>query len=136
MSQKLWTAYTDGASRGNPGPAAAGIFVLAPDGKEYEYKKFLGDQTNNFAEYQAMILALKALAKTSAKEVLIKADSQLMVRQMQGQYKVKNENIIPLYKEACELLKHFQKVEFEHIPRNENKKADALANLALDEQKL
>ena len=131
---RLWTAYTDGASRGNPGPASAGVYVVAPDGREFKHKQFLGEQTNNYAEYMAMILALKGLIKARAKQVLIKADSQLMVRQMRGEYKVKNENILPLFEEAKKYVQEFESVQFEHIPREENKMADALANEALDEE--
>lgn len=134
MNANKWIAYTDGASRGNPGPAAAGVYVMAPDGQEYTYKKYLGEQTNNYAEYQAMILALKALIKVGAKEVVLRADSQLMVKQMLGEYRVKNENIKPLFQEASKLVGEFDDLDFEYVPRAENKKADGLANQALDEE--
>lgn len=130
---ETWVAYTDGACRGNPGPSSAGVYVQAPDGKEHRYKKFLGIQTNNFAEYQAMILALQSLLLLKAKRVLLRADSQLMVRQMLGEYKVKHEGIKPLYTEAKALQKQFESVSFEHIPREQNAEADQLANDAIDE---
>lgn len=131
-SQKTWTAFTDGASRGNPGLAGCGVLLIAPDGTEFPYKKFLHEVTNNQAEYQGLILALNELIKHKAQHVLIKADSELMVRQMNGIYRVKNENILPLFAEAVKLSKQFQEIKFEHVLREKNKVADKLANLAID----
>ena len=125
--------YTDGASRGNPGPGAYGIAVTSADGTVIdEKKKTIGDCTNNYAEYMAVIEALKLCHKKGAKKVVVRADSQLMVRQMLGQYKVKAEVIIPLYLQVKKLLAHFETVTFEHIRREQNAHADRLANEALD----
>ncbi len=129
-----WIAYTDGASRGNPGLSGIGAFVTAPDGTEHELKKFLGIKTNNQAEYAALLLALEFLIKEKAGDVLIRADSELMIKQMRGEYKVKNENILPLYREIQKLLGHFKKIQFEHVRREFNKDADRLANEAIDER--
>jgi len=132
MAKKI-QIYTDGASRGNPGPASAGYTI---DG--VAYGEALGVQTNNYAEYMAIILALKKaqqlLGKKGAKgaEVEIFMDSQLAVRQLNGEYKIKNEGIIPLFIQVWNLRSDFAKVTFAHVPREENKEADAAANMALD----
>lgn len=128
--------FTDGASRGNPGPASLGFVVTDVDGAVVaERGQVLGEQTNNFAEYMALVEALKFCKKAKVKKVLVRADSQLMIRQMLGQYKVKSEGILPLFEEASRLAEAFQKIEFEHIPREKNKEADRLANSALDERR-
>lgn len=125
--------YTDGASRGNPGPASFGFVITDVDGNILvEGAEKLGDQTNNYAEYMGMLVALNVCEKAGAKEVLVRADSQLMIRQMTGEYKVKAEGIIPLHQKAKTLVAAFTKVGFEHIPREKNKEADKLANQALD----
>ena len=125
--------YTDGASRGNPGPASYGFVIQSPDGKIlHEQGKRLGHQTNNYAEYMALIEALKVCVHGGVQTVTVRADSQLMIRQLAGIYKVKSDVIIPLFKEARELLKKISKAHYEHIPREENKEADRLANEALD----
>ncbi|MDZ4676004.1 MAG: ribonuclease HI family protein [Oligoflexia bacterium] len=125
--------YTDGASRGNPGPASAGVAIFSADGKLLEEISLkLGNQTNNFAEYTALIEALKACAAGGAKVLMVRADSQFMIRQMQGLYKVKAEGIIPLYQQCKKLTAHFEVIKFEHIPREQNVHADRLANKALD----
>lgn len=128
-----WVVYTDGASRGNPGLAGAGAVLLSPEKKVTELKKFLGKQTNNFAEYQAMLLAFEELQRQKAEHVILRADSELMIKQMRKEYRVKNENIKPLYEKAVRFLENFSSVIFEHIPREKNKEADRLANEALDE---
>src|SRR5687768_5506971 len=98
-------AYTDGASRGNPGPAAVGIFIVTPQGKPlFEFAKKIGFQTNNFAEYTAVIEALKICTEGGAAAVTIRADSQLMVRQMTGENRVKSDIISPLHKELTALV--------------------------------
>ncbi len=126
-------AYTDGASRGNPGPASAGVAIFSKDGALVaEISLKLGNQTNNFAEYTALIEALKACANGGAKNVLVRADSQFMIRQMQGQYKVKAPGIIPLFQQCKKLVENFDIIKFEHIPRDQNEHADRLANKALD----
>ena len=128
--------YTDGASRGNPGNAAAGV-VAYKDGKElFRLSKYLGVNTNNYAEYSAAILALQKLLKMGFKGARLElyADSKLLVEQASGRWKVKNENIKKLFLKLTDLLGEFQSVEFIHIPREQNVLADKLANEALDKR--
>jgi ribonuclease HI len=125
--------FTDGASRGNPGPASLGAIILSPEGNVLkEISKALGDQTNNYAEYMALLEGLLACAEGGAKHVTVKADSQLMIRQMKGEYKVKAPGIIPLFEKCKKVAGVFDKIEFVHVPREENTEADRLANEALD----
>ncbi len=130
---------TDGGARGNPGPAAIGAVILLP-GKVYHYKEKIGEGTNNFAEYQAVIFALKKLKHLIGKEkskkaqVTIKADSSLLVNQMKGKFKIKDPNIKNLFIEVWNLKQDFGTVDFELIKREENKEADKLVNEALDEK--
>lgn len=126
-------AFTDGASRGNPGPAAIGIvFYDLNDGVVGEHCEKLGDQTNNFAEYMAVIRALEICVDKGVKSVDFFCDSQLLVKQMLGEYKVKAPQIKPLFESAKKLCGNFEKVGFNHVRREFNKEADALANEALD----
>ncbi|MCC6278138.1 MAG: ribonuclease HI family protein [Oligoflexia bacterium] len=125
--------YTDGASRGNPGPASIGVVIKDLEGRVVaELSERLGSQTNNFAEYTAVIHALEICQKNGVERFTLKTDSQLLVRQMTGEYKVRAEVIIPLHKRVRELMAHFSGVKFLHIPREENERADELANQALD----
>ncbi len=125
--------YTDGAARGNPGPSGAGVFITDEHGNEVaRFHKFLGKRTNNAAEYAALYLGLSQAKKRHFKEVVVFSDSELMVRQIRGEYRVKNEGLKKLYKGVMELLKNF-KYRFYHIRREKNKIADQLANLAIDE---
>ena len=128
--------YTDGASRGNPGPCSLGLQVFDSDQKLiYEEAAYLEKQnTNNFAEYKAVIRALKLCTDHKIQELYLFSDSQFLIRQLQKKYKVKSANIKPLFEQCQELLKKIPKLNFEHIPREQNKGADALANKALDEQ--
>ncbi|AGB41777.1 ribonuclease HI [Halobacteroides halobius DSM 5150] len=127
------TMYTDGGSRGNPGPAGVGAVIYNNGQKVEELFEYIGRATNNVAEYKAVILGLKLLADNySQAKIEIKADSQLLVKQLTGEYKVKSDNLKPLYQQIKELITNFSKVEFTHIPREENKEADALANQAMD----
>jgi len=128
-----WTAYTDGACRGNPGPSGCGALLISPDGEEFEFTVFMGEATNNQAEYGALVMALQKLIEFEAKDIHIKADSELMIKQLKKEYKVKNANILPLYQQAVELLTNFEKAKFEHVRREYNTEADRLANLAIDE---
>lgn len=127
-----WILYTDGASRGNPGEAGAGALLTNEQGKEFPLSRYLGIKTNNQAEYEALILGLEALIQYQPEEVEIYADSELMVKQLNGEYKVKNEGLKPHYEKVKNLLKNFKKVLIRHIPREENKRADELANEAID----
>jgi len=126
-------AYTDGASRGNPGPAAAGFTLSEPGGTELQAKAFfLGEATNNAAEYTAIIRALEAARQIGAEQITVFSDSELLVRQVNGQYKVKSEHIRPFFHQVLDLLAQFRDWKVRHILREKNKKADKLVNLALD----
>jgi len=126
-------AYTDGASRGNPGPAAAGFILTDSNGTQLQAKAFfLGRNTNNVAEYIAIVKALEAAEKTGAKSLMVFSDSELLVRQINGQYKVKSEQIRPLFQQAVEMLGRFENWEIQHITREKNKEADKLVNQALN----
>ena len=124
--------HTDGAARGNPGPAAF-AYVIKRDGEEdIEGRGFLGTQTNNVAEYIALVRALEHAAKLSARRLEIFTDSDLMVNQMVGLYKVKNIGLKPYWEQARRLLQEFEKVDIRHVPRAQNSRADRLCNEALD----
>jgi ribonuclease HI len=126
-------AYADGASRGNPGPSALGAIVYDEAGRElHRASRALGRGTNNQAEYRAAIAALEAALGLGASEVELRMDSELVVRQLSGRYRVKNPGLIPLHKRILDLRTRFRRVEVRHIPRAQNKVADALANQALD----
>ncbi len=126
--------HSDGASRGNPGPAALGVVLTQPDGAVLqELSEYLGRQTNNYAEYQALLRGLQAAQALGADVVHCFLDSQLVVRQLNGQYRVKHAQIRPLYAEVRQVASAFRQVTFAHLPRAENFAADALANQALDD---
>jgi len=128
------TIYTDGASRNNPGEAGAGVFIVQ-DGKPVErIARYLGTTTNNIAEYTAAIIGLEHAAKAGARKVKLFADSELMVKQINGLYKVKNEGLKPLHTKVKGLIARIGSVEVQYIPREKNKEADALANKAIDEK--
>ncbi len=128
------TIYTDGASRNNPGEAGAGVYILR-DGEPFEsIARYLGTTTNNIAEYTAAIIALEHAAKAGAKKVRLFADSELMVKQINGLYKVKNEGLKPLHMKVKGLIAAIGSVEVQYVPRAQNKEADALANKAIDEK--
>lgn len=122
----------DGGARGNPGPAAAGVVIRADDTILYQAGLYIGHATNNVAEYSALLAGLKAAAKLGAAEVQVISDSELLVRQMNGQYRVKNDGLRPLYAEALDLADQFEQVTFEHVRREYNKDADKLVNQAID----
>lgn len=127
------TIYTDGASRGNPGPSSAGAVILDSAGNTLkEISMFLGTMTNNQAEYQALILALKEASSLRPERLVIRMDSQLIVRQISGEYKVKDAKLKPLFALVIQQLKFLKSWDIEHIPRNQNNRADTLANKALD----
>ncbi len=134
MSADIFIAYTDGAARGNPGPAGAGVYIVDQhDVPVDEAQLYLGEATNNVAEYRALLLALDKLEILGAKEIIIRSDSQLIIRQLTGEYRVKNEGLKPLYLEAKTRLRGFDDVTLEHVPREQNKDADRLANQAIDD---
>jgi ribonuclease HI len=127
--------YCDGAARGNPGPAGAGAVIVNPAGHIVaKIGKFLGEETNNVAEYMGLILGLKRAKAMGIKELEVLADSELVVRQLNGEYAVKAEHLQPLHAEAQALLKAFDQIEVRHIPREENGQADAMSNRAIDER--
>jgi ribonuclease HI len=127
--------FTDGAARGNPGPAGAGAVIVNAEGHIVaKVGKFLGDSTNNVAEYMGLILGLKRAKAMGIKELDVLADSELMVKQLAGEYAVKAEHLKPLHLEAEALLKGFADVSVRHIPREENAAADAMSNRAIDER--
>ncbi len=125
--------YTDGAARGNPGPAGAGVHIEDARGRPLaEASQFLGEATNNVAEYRALLLGLERARELGAKEVEIRADSELVVRQMTGEYRVRNAGLQDLHRQARVLEQAFQSVKYVHIRREENDAADRLANRAID----
>ncbi|MCE5326676.1 MAG: ribonuclease HI family protein [Planctomycetaceae bacterium] len=130
-------ACIDGGARGNPGPAAAGVVIKdAATGKAiYKAGIFIGHATNNIAEYQGLLNAFKTAAKLGAQKVLVLSDSELMVRQMTGRYRVKNAGLRPLFEQAGALAEQFKHVEYRHVRREQNTEADDLVNRALDFKK-
>lgn len=127
--------YSDGASRGNPGPAGAGAVLMKPDGTIVaRIGKYLGRQTNNHAEYMALIIGLRAALELGVTEIEMVADSELMVKQIKKIYRVKNEQLRPLYEEACALIARFQRASIRHVLREYNREADEMSNRAIDER--
>ncbi|GAC1443890.1 MAG: hypothetical protein NVSMB52_02720 [Chloroflexota bacterium] len=124
---------TDGASRGNPGLAGAGVIILNARGQRIEtFQKFLGVTTNNQAEYHALIEGLRAVARHSPASVTVRMDSELVVKQMTGVYRVRHPEILPLFQQAVEAVQSLPSVKFVHVPRERNPGADQLANTAID----
>ncbi len=127
------TIHIDGAARGNPGPAAY-AFIISQDGAApIVEKELLGTATNNLAEYTALVKALERASRTGAERLVIHSDSELLVKQMNGLYRVKNPDLRVLYERAKELCERFKEVVFRHVPREENRQTDKLCNEALDE---
>jgi ribonuclease HI len=132
---------TDGGARGNPGPAGIGV-VIRDENQVIigEHKQYIGEATNNVAEYRALVLALEEAGKELGSrnyelgqaELLIRMDSELIVRQMQGKYKIKEPTLKLLAADVLKLIKHFKNVTFSHVPREQNKEADVLVNQAID----
>lgn len=134
MNKQKVKVFCDGGSRGNPGPAASGVVIKTTEDKVLaSLCEFYGDQTNNYAEYSAVILALKWLHEQGFTEADFYLDSQLVVRQLSGQYKVKNANLKPLYNQIISLLEGMN-TSFTHVYRADNTEADAMVNKCLDEQ--
>lgn len=125
--------YTDGASRGNPGPAGAGALITDLEGATVAEKAvYLGEATNNQAEYQALLIGLKAAVKLAPSRLTVRMDSELIVKQLNGEYRVRNRDLQPLHSRARELMQRFGEVSIVHVPREENTHADRLANQAID----
>lgn len=128
------TAYIDGGARGNPGPAGYGVRIESADGSVIEeLHGALGLATNNVAEYNGLLAALRWAVDRGAKDLRIRSDSELLVRQMTGHYKVKHPGLQPLAAQARLLLMQLGRVTFEHVRREQNVEADRLSNLAMDE---
>ena len=128
------TAYIDGGARGNPGPAGYGVRIEDASGTLVdELFGGLGIATNNIAEYNGLLAALRYAAEHGHRAVRIKADSELLVKQMRGEYRVKNEGLKPLFLQAIRLIREIGDVRFEHVRREFNKEADRLSNLGMDE---
>jgi len=129
------TLFADGGSRGNPGPAASAAVLLDRDGELVEeIGAYLGIATNNVAEWTALLLGLEAAAKRGIRRLQIRLDSELVVKQLQGEYRVKHDGLKPLYRRARELLRAFSEVDVAHVPRARNKLADGLVNRLLDQE--
>lgn len=134
MSGPDLVIHIDGGSRGNPGEAGFGVYVEASDGSTTELYGYLGHATNNVAEYQALLHALRHALARGALRVRILSDSELVVRQMAGEYKVKHPDMVPLHREASGLMRRFERATLAHVRREQNRDADRLANRALDER--
>jgi ribonuclease HI len=128
--------YCDGGARGNPGPAAIGALVLDPSTdpprRLATVSEHIGITTNNVAEYRALVAGLEAAREFPARRLSVRADSQLLIRQLEGAYRVKQAHLRPLYDRARALLDAYEEVELAHVPREDNADADALVNAALD----
>jgi len=132
----MYDVYIDGASRGNPGLAGIGIVIVQPKlhKKIMQYREFIGIATNNQAEYKALIKALELLRDLGASRAKIFSDSQLLVKQLRGEYKVRNPELKKLFNEVKKREKFFESIEYKHIPREKNYHADRLANEAIDKR--
>ena len=126
-------AHIDGGSRGNPGPAGYGVRIERDDGTVEEMKQSLGVATNNVAEYRGLLAALTWAVRAGIGRLHVRSDSELLVKQMRGDYRVKNPGLQPLWEEARRLVRQIGDVRFEHVRRELNKDADRLANEAMDE---
>jgi ribonuclease HI len=129
------TLFADGGSRGNPGPAASGAVIVNPAGEVVaEAGRFLGIATNNVAEWTALLIGLEAAAQAGIRRLDIRMDSELVVKQVRGEYRVKHESLQPLHRKALALLRGFEQVDIKHVPRKLNKLADSLVNAVLDRE--
>lgn len=132
MKTERVTIFTDGTSLHNPGPSAIGAIIKDPPGQIIaRISRGIGHATNNQAEYQAVIAALEEAIRLGARQVRLNSDSELIVRQLQGKYRVKNTALKPLYQRVKQLLSRLESFTINHIPREQNKEADSLANAAL-----
>jgi len=132
--QQEWLLMVDGAARGNPGPAGCGAVICDEKGAVVrELSRYLGHATNNVAEYEALLMGLEALIKLKRNKIVVQSDSQLLVRQLNGEYRVKDEKLKVLYQRAAGLLRQFGSYRIVHVRRELNKAADRLANRGIDE---
>lgn len=134
MSYKSLSIFIDGASKGNPGDAAIGVVICNGEEVVKNFYKYIGSTTNNIAEYTALIYGLQEALILKAKEIFVNTDSELILRQLKGIYKVKNPNIRALFEQVKHLLSGFDKVKIAQIPREKNRGADKLAQKAIKEQ--
>ncbi len=129
------TLFADGGSRGNPGPAASGAVLVAPDGRIlHEVGHFLGVATNNVAEWTALRLGLEAALEHGVASLAVRMDSELVVKQISGEYRVKHPDLQPLHQRVKSLLRKFTHVDIQHVRRKENALADAVVNRVLDQE--
>lgn len=126
------TIYVDGASRGNPGPAGIGVLIEDEGGLRREHLAYIGEATNNVAEYRALLLALQKAKRLRPQKVTVFSDSELLVRQLRGEYRVKSPKLQKLHRAVLSYLTFFPFFQIEHIGREQNRRADELANLAID----
>ena len=125
--------YVDGASRGNPGPSSVGVVAYLPGGEELtSISKAIGTATNNVAEYTAVLEGLRLASRLRASDVEVRLDSELVARQLNGEYRIKNSNLKAIYRSVISEAARFDSCRYKHIPRAENARADELANEALD----
>ena len=129
-----FAGWIDGGARGNPGPAGIGVLLEAEGGEREEFYGYLGSATNNVAEYAALLVLLSLSAARHAAALIVRSDSELLVRQMLGAYRVRNPRLMILHAAARKLMARIGRVEFRHVPREENRDADRLANRAMDER--
>ena len=133
MKNKTLFLYADGGARGNPGPAGIGAVILDSKKKKVkEFCRYIGEATNNNAEYNALICGLEEVKNLGADEVIVNLDSELVVKQINGEYRVKNPDIKPLFEKAIAALTTFKSFEIRHIDRSKNKEADKLVNKAIN----
>jgi ribonuclease HI len=132
--EDFYTVNIDGASRGNPGPSGAGVVIETPGGEKHEVSRYLGDRTNNQAEYEALLLALEQLDVLGARKAHFYSDSELLVKQLNAEYRIRNEELKPLFGSAVFMLRKLDDYRIELIRREFNKRADQLANFAIDSE--
>ncbi len=129
------TLFADGGSRGNPGPAASGAVLIDPDGQLLdEVGRYLGVATNNVAEWTALCIGLERAKERGIRRLAVRLDSELVVKQMRGEYRVKHVDLQPLHQRAKSLLRSFEHVDIKHVPRKQNAIADRLVNDILDQE--
>jgi ribonuclease HI len=133
-SEKAWLLMVDGAARGNPGEAGCGAVIFDENGTTVkELSRYLGRATNNVAEYEALLMGLKAVLELGKKQICVQSDSELLVRQLNGEYRVKDEKLRVLFQKAVQLLSQFDDYRIVHVPRESNRRADHLANRGIHE---
>jgi len=133
QDEKCLVVNIDGGARGNPGPAGYGVVIEDESGKRIDsLSEYLGAQTNNFAEYSGLIAALEYGLKHGYTAIKVRSDSELLVKQIKGEYKVRSEALVDIYREAKDLIRKYKSFQIRHVYREQNREADRLANLAMD----